>query len=301
MHILIIGAGAIGSFLAAQLAQHVRITLIDRHATELTTQVIEVVGALTKSGRVDIAPSILNSAAEGPDLIMVTTRTTQLEAVLEVVKHCTAPLVFWQNGVGVNQFVRERLSEIPVMRALIWTGVNRLEQRVIQCNGFARVLLGVFQGQADPAPLARTLTESGLKTEIVADVDRAEWEKSLWNIGVGSLCAVTKERNGVVIESPLLRTLLIELVREAQLVAAAMGHPNFDEVDSIIRLTKKTAANVNSMLIDVQRIRETEIEYLNGYVVRMGEQHGIPTPCNRVLYTLVKHLERRNSADGLPS
>jgi 2-dehydropantoate 2-reductase len=291
MHIYIIGAGAIGIFLSAQFTPHVRVTLLDRHASEFATEDIEVAGLLARRAEVEIGPIGVSHITDA-DLIMVTTKATYLETVIETLKDCKAPIVFWQNGIGVNQLIRECLVGMPLIRALIWAGVNRETPRLVKCNGFTRIALGTVQGEADPLPLAAVLTKAGLKTEIAGDVDYAEWQKSLWNIGVGGLCTIVGERNGSAVESPHLLRLLVEIIREAQAVARAIGY-EFDAEESIIRLTHNTAANLNSMLTDVQNGRQTEIEYLNGHVMRLGAQHGIGTPYNAFVYQMVKHIEAK--------
>lgn len=291
MHIYVVGAGAIGIFLSAQLAPHARVTLLDRHASEFATEEIEVVGQFARRTEVEIGPIGVRKMADA-DLVMVTIKATYLETVIDTLNDCNVPVVFWQNGIGVNHLIRERLIGTPLIRALIWAGMNRENPRLVRCNGFTRIALCTVQGNADPLLLAEALTKAGLKTELVDDVDYAEWQKSLWNIGVGGLCTIVGERNGSAVESPHLLRLLVEIIREAQAVARAIGY-EFDSEESVIRLTHNTAANINSMLTDVRNGRQTEVEYLNGHVMRLGAQHGIATPYNAFVYLLVKHIEAR--------
>ncbi len=294
MNICIIGPGAIGTFLAVQLAPHASVTLVDRHVAQFSEQTAEVVGLFARRAQVNICPSIDG----GADLIMVTTKANHLEAVSSFLGSSSVPVIFWQNGIGINQLARTRLPRVPVMRGLIWAGVTREAPYMVRCAGFSRIALGVLQGDIGPQKLTACLNLAGLETVIVDNIDCAEWEKALWNIGVNGLTAIVGEPNGVIINNPHLRTLLGALVREAQQVARSMGCELSGE-DSVIRLTQSTATNLNSMLLDVQAGRTTEIEYLNGYVVQLAARLGIETPYNAAIYHLVKYIEARNFNDWL--
>lgn len=284
MNIAIIGAGAIGKFLAVQLAPYACVTLVDRHATQPSVRTIEVSGLLASREEVTIGP------VSGANLIMVTTKAHHLEAVMTSLKDSNVPVVFWQNGLGINELVRTRLPDVPLMRGLIWAGVTNEAPHVVRCAGFSRIALGVLQGAANPESLAACLNQAGLETKIVNCIDCAEWEKALWNIGVNGLAAIANKPNGVIIDNPHLRTLLVSLVREAQQVARSMGCELSGE-DSVIRLTHETSTNLNSMLLDIRSGKETEIEFLNGWVARLGETLGVATPCNSAIYHLVKYIE----------
>jgi 2-dehydropantoate 2-reductase len=289
MHICIIGPGSVGLFLAAHLAQHEQVTLVGRSFTTATKQNVRVVGLLECQSEVDISPNIVDA-----DLIMVTTKAVHLDAVIPLLKNCRSPVVFWQNGLGINHQARTQLPGVPLIRAFSWMGVVGEGPYTVRCNGFSHIAVSLLQGDdISLYTLQSSLLNAGLKTGVADDVDYAEWEKSLLNVGVNGLCAITGERNGVVIESSHLHEMLIQLVREAQAVASIVGY-NLDLEESIIRLTHATAANVNSMLQDIRAGRMTEIDYLNGYVMRLGEQVGISTPYNTAVYHLVKHIEARH-------
>src|SRR5436309_15777841 len=111
MNIFIIGPGAIGTFLAVQLAPLARVTLVDQHASRFSEQTVEVVGLLARRAQVTVGPRIDG----GADLIMVTTKANHLEALSGFLGSSSAPVIFWQNGLGINQLARSRLPYVPVM------------------------------------------------------------------------------------------------------------------------------------------------------------------------------------------
>jgi 2-dehydropantoate 2-reductase len=212
--------------------------------------------------------------------------------VIPLLKNCASPVVFIQNGLGINHLARTQLPGVPLIRALCWVGVVRDGPYTVRCNGFYRLALGSLQSDTDVLALQESLVRAGLATEIVEDIDCAEWEKAMLNIGINGLCAITGERNGAIIDSPHLHEILVQLIHETEIVARAVGC-DLDLEESVIRSARATAANVNSMLQDIRAGRMTEIDYLNGYVMRLGKQLGIDTPYNTTVYHLVKHREAR--------
>jgi 2-dehydropantoate 2-reductase len=287
MHICIVGPGAIGLFLAARLAQREQVTLVGRNVTSSNTQLIRVVGALECQAEVSISPHLVEA-----DLVLVATKAIHLEAVMPLLKDCTSPVVFIQNGLGINHLTRTQLPGVPLIRGLCWVGIVRDALYTVRCNGFSRIALGSLQGDTDLLALQESLVKADLPTEIVDDIECAEWEKAMLNIGINGLCAITGERNGAVIYSPHLHAILVQLIHETQVVARAVGC-DLDLEESVIQSTRTTATNVNSMLQDIRAGRMTEIDYLNGFVMRLGNQLGIGTPYNTTVYHLVKHIEAR--------
>jgi 2-dehydropantoate 2-reductase len=287
MKLCIIGAGAVGTFLAAHLAGHAHVTLVDRQCQATERATVEVTGQFPITTEVQVS-----SHPVAADWALVTTKATALPEVCESLKGWPTPVVFWQNGIGVNDVVLADLPGVSLARGFIWAGVTRTGVRQVRCNGFSRIALGKLRGEYVLEPLANGLRASGLSVDLSTDPTCLEWEKAMWNIGVNGLCAITNELNGAVVDSPFLCAVLGELIHEAEQVASCVGC-NFNLVESVIRLTRATATNVNSMLADLQRGQYTEIEFLNGHVIRLAERFGVPVPCNEVVYRLVKHLESR--------
>jgi 2-dehydropantoate 2-reductase len=288
MHICILGPGSVGLFLAAHLAQHEEVTLVGRHVRATTKQNVHVVGMLECQAEVNLSPHLIEA-----DLFILTTKSIHLKSVIPLLKDCKSPVVFIQNGLGINHLTRAELPGVPLIRGLCWFGVVRESSYTVRCNGFSRIALGSLQGEINLGILQASLVNAGLATDIEGDIDCAEWEKAMLNIAINGLCALTGERNGVVIDSPHLHEILVQLVRETQTVACATGC-NLDLEKSIISLIRTTASNVNSMLQDIEAGSATEIDYLNGYVMRLGNRIDINTPFNKTIYHLVKHIEARH-------
>ena len=158
--------------------------------------------------------------------------------------------------------------------------------------------LGPFEPQ--PAPLeeigrlADACTRGGMPTAAVADARGPQWRKVIFNASTNPVGALTGLTHGRVCERPDLRQLVSGLVDEGKAVAAAQEiELDADPEDLIDHAAKPEVAydHEASMLQDVEARRTTEIDYLNGGIVRFGREHGVPTPLNQAIWALVKGVE----------
>jgi 2-dehydropantoate 2-reductase len=159
--------------------------------------------------------------------------------------------------------------------------------------------LGPFEPQPAPteeiARLAEACTRGGMPTHAVADARGPQWRKVIFNAATNPIGALTGLTHGRVCERPDLRALVSGLVDEGKAVAAAQGiELGADPEDLIDHAAKPEVAydHKASMLQDVEAHRPTEIDYINGGIVRFGGEHGVPTPLNRAIWALVKGVEQ---------
>jgi 2-dehydropantoate 2-reductase len=136
--------------------------------------------------------------------------------------------------------------------------------------------------------------KAGLKVCYSNNVMGALWRKLLVNVGINALTAITGLRNGRLIELEETDELLRLAVSEAVSIANAKGIDLelADPVEHVRDVARMTGKNRSSMLQDVKKKRKTEIEVINGAIVKEGVQLGISTPINKVLYNLVKVREK---------
>jgi 2-dehydropantoate 2-reductase len=140
--------------------------------------------------------------------------------------------------------------------------------------------------------LASLLSASGLEeVSVSADIRADVWDKALGNIGINALGAITGLRNGELVGNTWTAAVMQALVHEAECVARQGGlhlEPAWPRVQDLAR---RTAGNRNSMLQDLEAGRPTEIEFMNGAVVRMAEAAGLSAPVNACVANLVRGLE----------
>ncbi|HLD82850.1 MAG TPA: ketopantoate reductase C-terminal domain-containing protein, partial [Candidatus Omnitrophota bacterium] len=134
---------------------------------------------------------------------------------------------------------------------------------------------------------------AGLETRISRDIKSLLWSKLIINAGINALTAVTRLNNGRLVEFEGTRKILRELVTEAVRVAKRKRIKLIydDPLAKVEAVCEATATNVSSMLQDALRKKRTEIDFINGVIVRQGQESGIPVPANSMLVDLVKTIE----------
>ncbi|MEJ2597857.1 MAG: 2-dehydropantoate 2-reductase, partial [Anaerolineales bacterium] len=140
--------------------------------------------------------------------------------------------------------------------------------------------------------LAEILEQAGFAIEYVRDAQALLWGKLVINAAINPLTALLGVPNGALLQRPSAHRLMAAAAAEAVAVAAArdVALPHSDPLETILAVAQRTAENRSSMLQDVQRRAPTEIDAINGAIVRLGEQAETPTPVNRALWLLVRAL-----------
>jgi 2-dehydropantoate 2-reductase len=166
----------------------------------------------------------------------------------------------------------------------------------VRWAGVGPTKLGRWEGPNTPEleALREHLCRAGIETELSESIERLLWEKLLVNCAINPLTALFDRPNGALLEDIQLREIAREVVRETLRVARAHGVVLSDEeaIERVETVASKTARNISSMLQDVRHGRPTEIDYINGAVVREGQRLGIPTPLNLLLTKLLKERSR---------
>ncbi|MFN7105721.1 MAG: ketopantoate reductase family protein, partial [Pyrobaculum sp.] len=198
-------------------------------------------------------------------------------------RHVKGLAVVAQNGVGGLEAFGERA--VP---AVVTYGVYREGCRS-QLRGVGEIVLPREAGE-----LGEWLKNGGAVVKIVDDVEPYRWLKLAVNAAINAITAVLQRENGVVAESPHARELAAAVAREVEAVAKALGvRLPEDPVGEVLKVAAATAANLSSTARDLRLCVKTEVDFINGAVVRYGERLGVATPYNRSLYLLVKTLEER--------
>jgi 2-dehydropantoate 2-reductase len=166
-----------------------------------------------------------------------------------------------------------------------------VEPGTVQFTGNGKIYLGAHPRLSGLEPLLRN---AGFQVDIVSDPVSLLWGKLVINAAINPLSALLQVANGVLLERPAARELLTEVVKEAAYVATQQGIslPYPDPVIAVEEVALNTSTNYSSMLQDVMSGRTTEIEAINGAIVRMGERIRVPTPFNWMLWYLVKSLHQ---------
>ena len=301
MRICIVGCGAVGSLFAANLAQ---LDDVEVWAYDLAVDHVAAINerGLRLSGAGDVVGEVraTTDSTQLPacDFGIVATKAMHTEAAIAAVSAafeggCVATV---QNGVGNEEAIAAQVAR--VIRGTTFPAGRIVEPGHVQWDVKGDTTFGPFEPQPAPADaierLADACTRAGMPTQAVADARGPQWRKVIFNGATNPLGALTGLTHGRVCERPDLRRLVTQLVDEGKAVAAAQGIELDSDPEALIDHAARPDVAYDhkaSMLQDVEARRPTEIDYLNGGIVRFGRELDVPTPLNEAIVGLVKGLE----------
>jgi 2-dehydropantoate 2-reductase len=287
--VVIVGAGALGTLLAAHFAGRGPVSIVARGATARALRRrrrVRLLGIAAGSYPVELAtPASLRAAA----LVLVTVKAYDLEAVLRQLGPRLAPrqrVVVLQNGLGIRS-AAERVLGREVIR-----GVTFLAAAGLGPGQAAFHAVGKTYFPAASEEVMRAWRDTGLPAVVVPDLLTYVWRKLAINAVINPLSALLAVPNGAL--APLRHTTR-QIVDEVVQVARCTGQPleAHATLAKVRASMRQTAANPSSMLQDVRGGRPTEIDWINGAIVRLADRHGVAVPVNRGLVELVRFVEQR--------
>jgi 2-dehydropantoate 2-reductase len=302
VRVCVVGCGAVGSLFAANLA---RLDDVEVWAYDLAQEHVDAINrdGLRLSGAGDVLgrPRATSDAAKLPacDFGIVATKAMHTSSAIAA----TAPafaggcVATVQNGLGNEEAIAEHVGR--VIRGTTFPAGKIVAPGHVQWDVKGDTTFGPFEPRPAPAEeierLADACTRAGMPTWAVADARGPQWRKVIFNASTNPVGALTGLTHGRVCEEPALRAVVSALVDEGKAVAAAQAiELDADPEELIDHAARPDVAydHKASMLQDVEAHRPTEIDYLNGGIVRFGDDHGVPTPHNRAIWALVRGLER---------
>jgi len=302
VRVCVVGCGAVGSLFAANLAQ---LDDVEVWAYDLAQGHVDAIngGGLRLSGAGEVVghPRATADASELPpcDFGIVATKAMHTSAAIAATAHafeggCVATV---QNGLGNEEAIAEHVQR--VIRGTTFPAGKIVAPGHVQWDVKGDTTFGPFEPRPAPsdevARLADACTRGGMPATAVADARGPQWRKVIFNASTNPIGALTGLTHGRVCDDAALRALVSALVDEGKAVAAAQGiELDADPEELIDHAARPDVAydHKASMLQDVEAHRPTEIDYLNGGIVRFGDEHGVPTPHNRAIWSLVRGLER---------
>jgi 2-dehydropantoate 2-reductase len=289
----------VGSLFAAHLAQvdDVEVWAYDvsqPHVDAINRNGLRLTGESDLVGRVRATsdPSELPSCEFG----IVATKSMFTGAAIAQAAHAFSDgaVASVQNGVGNEEAIAEHVER--VIRGTTFPAGRLVEPGVVNMDTRGDTWLGPFEPQ--PAPmdrvrrLAEAITAGGMNTRALEDARGAQWTKLIFNAATNPIGALTQLTHGRVVELPETRRLVSQLVAEGTAVADALGITLDSDPDELVDHAAKVAYEHRaSMLQDVLARRATEVDALNGGIVRFGSEQGVPTPLNEAVVALIKGLE----------
>ncbi len=299
MHFLVVGPGAMGCLFAARLKMAgYSVTLLDyleERAAQITRQGILVEGV---SGEYTAkVPVVTGQLQEIPDQVLICVKAYKTREAGREIKEAIGPgtvIVTLQNGIGNLETLEGLFGSERVLGGVTSEGATLLAPGKIRHAGQGDTIVGPGEESDGPAGiLFSAFNKAGFKTRVVEGVDDLIWGKLIINVGINALTAILRVKNGRLPELAGARCIMEEAVREAVAICEAkeIQLPYPDPIGRVMEVCRATAGNIASMLQDVLRSKMTEIEAINGAIVREGQALGIPTPVNLTLTSLVRGIQ----------
>ena len=295
--VLIVGSGAVACLFAARLsAGGVPVTMLGSWPAGLQALSQSGVRLLEPNGTEIVQPVLsLKSLSEcmGIRFALVLVKSWQTEIAARQLASCLASdglALTLQNGFGNYNVLLQALGSRRVAQGALTLGATMIAPGVVRSSGGGVITLGLHPRLQD---MTNLLGRAGMVVETVSDILSVQWGRQVINSAIHPVTALLGIPNGELLLRPSARNLLQTAAREAAGVAVARGvHlPYPDPVIACEAIASQTATNISPMLQDVRRGAPTEIEYINGAVVREGEKTGVATPVNRALMLAIKALK----------
>lgn len=306
MRVAVLGAGAVGCFFGGMLARAGHpVMLIGRpvHVDALRRSGLHFEG-LKFDEHVPVEASTEADAVRGAQLVLFCVKSTDTEtAAAQIAPHLDADalVVNLQNGVDnterIQGILRTARVPCPVIPAVVYVATEMAGPGHLRHHGRGDLVIGSLNPDSSNELNERIkawFEAAGVPVAISENIAGELWAKLVVNCAYNALSAIAQLPYGKMIAGPGIREVMRDVVEETLAVAKASGvRMAPDMLARTYRIAEAMPTQYSSTAQDLARGKPTEIDHLNGYVVRRGEALGIPTPANRALHALVKLIENK--------
>jgi 2-dehydropantoate 2-reductase len=295
MKVAVVGAGAVGCYYGGMLARAGHdVTLIGRprHVEAIERQGLRL-ETQTFDERIRVSASSEGSAVRSAQLVLLCVKSTDTESAAAAIKPHLAPdalVLSLQNGVENADRLRAILPQ-DVLAAVVYIGTEMAGPGHVRHHGRGELIIERSRASDE---LAQALIAAGVPTDISDNVRGALWAKLILNCAYNALSAITQLPYGRLVKGAGITAVMRDVVDECLAVAKADDVTIPGDVDAAIRKIAETVpGQYSSTAQDLARGKPSEIDHLNGVIVRRGEALGVATPVNRLLHAIVKLLESK--------
>ena len=301
IRVAVLGAGAVGCFYGGMLARagHA-VMLIGRptHVEAFKARGLHFEG-LKFDEHIPVEAGTEPDAVRVAKLVLFCVKSTDTEqAAGQIAPHLDADalVVNLQNGVDNTERIQARVAQ-PVIPAAVYVATEMAGPGHLKHHGRGDLVIGELGVRLPPGALERVkgwFDAAGVPTTVSDNVAGELWAKLVVNCAYNALSAITQLPYGKMIEGAGIRDVMRDVVGETLALAKASGvtmAPGM--LERVYRIAEAMPAQFSSTAQDLARGKPTEIEHLNGFVVRRGAALGVATPVNRTLCALVRLLESK--------
>ena len=306
MKILVIGAGALGSAVGGFLAKAGHEVIFvgrEKHILAIKKNGLKISGIWGEHLVTNIQAKTDITNLSPQELILVTTKSFDTVAAARQIKPLidkNTTIISLQNGLGNEGIIQKECGQDKVLGGMVIIGFELLVPGHVKVTVFAdKIKIGEMNHIMTERvkKIVEIFNEAHLPTDAVDNIKQFLWAKLLYNSCLNPLGAILGVEYGKLAEHHSWR-IIQKIIREAFVATKKENIPLFwktpEEYEHYLK-TKQlppTASHRPSMLHDLERGRKTEIDFLNGRIVELGDKHGIPTPVNAMLCNLIKFKQR---------
>lgn len=301
MKIVVVGTGAMGSLFAAFLTRSKEeLWLLDKNkenAAKINASGISLEG-VSGSWQVKVKTTANAEDIGKTDLALICVKAFNTKSAVEQIKPIlgqNTKILTLQNGIGNVEIISEIAGEERVIAGVTSLGATLIETGKIRHAGSGETIIGSIDGKTpvELRAIREIFNKAGLETKMSRDIKSLIWSKLIINAGINALTAITRLPNGKLPEYEGTKRILREAVTEAARIAKRKRVKLIfdDPLAKVEAVCESTSDNLSSMLQDVLRKKRTEIDFINGVIVRLGQEMGISVPTNKLLLDLIKTIE----------
>jgi 2-dehydropantoate 2-reductase len=305
--IMIVGAGSVGGYFGAHLARkHPNVSFLLRPNTQaaVAKNGLTIRSAIGESFTVHPQSSSNPQDLPQPDLIILGVKAYDLAEVMDQIEPILKPettILTLQNGVTIEDTLKMRFGRERIVGGVAFIYSKIVEPGVIDHFKKGMVTIGELMGLETPRLLQiqDLFKEAGIPCFITEDIRKTKWEKMCWNCVFNPLTVVLNDHVAKALDAPELQPVMATIVREVSAVAMAAHRLPLDGdmPAKVVKWSQELRDIHTSMYDDWKAGRPTEIDELNGYIVKRGQEFGVPTPMNEMLTALIKGMVPQESSD----
>lgn len=295
MNIVVIGAGAIGSFYGAKLSKLNDVTLAARkkHADKINKDGLKVTGMENKTYRLRAVEKIKSIGDKS--LILLTTKVygskDAISGIKGLIKKDTVVLCL-QNGLYSENIVKSIIGKkCRILRAITNFGASFLKPGIVKYNNYSYTAI---EKSPISEELAGNFSKCGLNAHASQDIKKDMWKKLVFNCVLNPVTSILGiENRGISDEklNPLKKLIVGECLKVAEKDGVRFDIDFMKILNTEFRLSR----NISSMQQDLLKGKCTEIDYLNGAVAELGKKYGISCPVNEALVAIIKYMEKEKT------
>ena len=282
MDVNIIGAGALGNLLATKLSKQHNVNLIvkSNHTDLIEKQEIlfrDIQGNITKTN------VKVKTKVENCDLIILCVKSYDAQALVQEFSNLDTHILLCQNGLKTLNYALQNIDETRLSYLVTGNGISKIKAGISEHKGLGFTYLGNINKIRSELldNISETLTEQDIDCSVVPNIEDYVWLKAIINSAINPIATLAEVKNGKL-RNPELNDEVKSLCEESSNIATSNGiRLPLDPWEEINKIIEKTADNKCSMLQDLENNQQTEIDAINGELIRIAKKLSLKSTYNK--------------------